>query len=65
MGYKDFSEAKPGQTATASIFNFNFNSNSNSNSISITYFRCSRLSAKSLSVAIGTSPTSVSQYPAT
>lgn len=63
MGYKDFSEAKPGQTATASIFNFN--SNSNSNSISITYFRCSRLSAKSLSVAIGTSPTSVSQYPAT
>lgn len=59
MGYKDFSEAKPGQTATASIFN------SNSNSISITYFRCSRLSAKSLSVAIGTSPTSVSQYPAT
>ena len=61
MGYKDFSEAKPGQTATASIFNFN----SNSNSISITYFRCSRLSAKSLSVAIGTSPTSVSQYPAT
>lgn len=63
MGYKDFSEAKPGQTATASIFNFNFNSNSNS--ISITYFRCSRLSAKSLSVAIGTSPTSVSQYPAT
>ncbi len=61
MGYKDFSEAKPGQTAIASIFN----SNSNSNSISITYFRCSRLSAKSLSVAIGTSPTSVSQYPAT